>query len=244
MDTQNITFPLAIAAGFLSFVSPCVLPLVPVYLGYLTGSTVGGEETPKRSVIFFHALAFVLGFTFIFVVVFGLPVGLLGQITFQLRPYLVKIGGLLLIIFGLHTAGLIKIPFLYMERRLQIGQDRKPGYLRSLIMGVTFAAGWTPCIGPILGAVIGLAYDAEQPLRAVFLLLAYSVGLGLPFLIVALLWTTLTDPLRKLNRHLNIVQAVSGIFLIIIGLLLLTDSFQVLNAFFLRLTPGWLIERL
>ncbi len=242
MDTQNVTFPLAIAAGLLSFVSPCVLPLVPVYLGYLTGSTIGGEETPNRRVIFTHALAFVLGFTFIFVVVFGLPVGFLGQFTFQFKPYLVKIGGLLLIIFGLHTAGLIKIPFLYMEKRLQIGQDQKPGYLRSLITGMTFAAGWTPCVGPILGAVIGLAYDAEQPLRAVFLLSAYSVGLGIPFLIVALLWTTITVHLRKLNRHLNIVQVVSGIFLIIIGLLLLTDSIQMLNAFFLKLTPEWLIE--
>ncbi len=244
VETQTITFPLALAAGFLSFVSPCVLPLVPVYLSYLTGSTIGGESASNRGAVFMHTLIFVLGFTLIFVIVFGLPVGFLGRFMLGLTPILVKVGGIFLIVFGLHTTGLIKVPFLYMERRLEIGQHQEPGYLRSAFIGMTFAAGWTPCVGPLLGAILTLALEAQHPGRAILLLFAYSIGMGVPFLITALLWTTLTGPLRKLNRHLNIVSMVSGILLIVIGFALLTDTFRVLNALFNQWTPAWLIELL
>ena len=235
---------LAFGAGVLSFLSPCVLPLVPVYLSYLTGSTIGGEETPKRSVVFIHALLFGLGFSLVFVLLFGLSVGYLGRFFAGFTPILVKIGGLLLIVFGLHTTGLIQIPFLLVERRMEVSLVSSPTYLRSILVGMIFAAGWTPCVGPLLGAILTLALHAQSVWQAVFFLSVYSMGLGIPFLLVALLLTTSTGWLRQLNRHLNIVSIVSGVFLIIVGLLLLTGTFQNLNTFFLRFTPSWLLERL
>lgn len=244
MEPQNVTVVLAFGAGVLSFLSPCVLPLVPVYLGYLTGSTIGGEEAPKRSTVFLHALLFGLGFSLVFVLLFGLPVGYLGHFFAGFTPILAKIGGLLLIVFGLHTAGLIQIPFLLMERRMEIGVSSSPTYLRSLLVGMAFGAGWTPCVGPLLGAILTLALDAQSVWQAVFFLSVYSLGLGLPFLLVALLLTTATGWLRRLNRHPRVVSVVSGAFLIIIGLLLLTGTFQNLNSLFLGLTPSWLVERL
>jgi cytochrome c-type biogenesis protein len=244
MESQNVTVVLAFGAGVLTFLSPCVLPLVPVYLSYLTGSTIGAEEAPKRSVVFIHALLFGLGFSLVFVLLFGLSVGYLGRFLVGFTPILVKVGGLLLIVFGLHTAGLIRIPFLMVERRMELSLDSSPTYLRSLLVGMTFAAGWTPCVGPLLGAILTLALDARSVWQAVFFLFVYSMGLGIPFLLVALLLTTATGWLRRLNRHLNIVSIVSGVFLIIVGLLLLTGTFQSLNSLFLRFTPSWLVERL
>jgi cytochrome c-type biogenesis protein len=131
-----------------------------------------------------------------------------------------------------------------VERRMEVGLGSSPTYLRSLLVGMVFAAGWTPCVGPLLGAILTLALDARSVWRAVFFLSVYSLGLSIPFLVVALLLTTATGWLRQLNRHLNIISIVSGIFLIIVGLLLLTDTFQILNSFFLRFTPSWLVERL
>ena len=147
MEIQSVTLPLALVAGVLSFLSPCVLPLVPVYLGYLIGSALE-EKKPRRITVFLHALAFVLGFTLIFVAVFGLPIGFFGNLMAYFTPLLVKIGGALLIVFGLHTTGLVKIPLLYMEKRVELGPGWKPGYLRSLFFGMTFAAGWTRCLDP------------------------------------------------------------------------------------------------
>jgi len=244
MESQHVTVVLAFSAGVLTFLSPCVLPLVPVYLSYLTGSTIGGEETPKRSTVFLHALFFGLGFSLVFVLLFGLPVGYLGRFLARFTPILVKIGGLLLIVFGLHTTGLIQIPFLLMEKRMEVGMGSSPTFLRSLLVGMTFGAGWTPCVGPLLGAILTLALDAQSVWQAVFFLLAYSMGLGIPFLLVALLLTTATGWLRQLNRHLHIVSAISGALLIIVGLLLLTGTFQSLNSLFLGFTPSWLVERM
>jgi cytochrome c-type biogenesis protein len=244
MESQNVTVVLAFSAGILTFLSPCVLPLVPVYLSYLTGSTIGGEEAPKRSTVFLHALLFGLGFGLVFVLLFGLPVGYLGRFLASFTDVLVRVGGLLLIVFGLHTTGLIQIPFLLRERRVEVGMDSSPTYLRSLLVGLTFGAGWTPCVGPLLGAILTLALDAQSVWRAVFFLSVYSLGLGIPFLVVALLLTTATDWLRRLNRHLHIVSIVSGAFLIIVGLLLLTGTFQSLSSLFLSFTPSWLVERM
>ena len=244
MESQNVTVVLAFSAGVLTFLSPCVLPLVPVYLSYLTGSTISGEEAPKRSTVFLHALLFGLGFSLVFVLLFGLPVGYLGRFLASFTDALVRVGGLLLIVFGLHTTGLIQIPFLLMERRVEVGMDSSPTYLRSLLVGLTFGAGWTPCVGPLLGAILTLALDAQSVWLAVFFLSVYSLGLGIPFLVVALLLTTATGWLRRLNRHLHIVSVVSGAFLILVGLLLLTGTFQSLNSLFLGFTPSWLVERM
>lgn len=244
MTPDTITLPLAFLAGFLSFISPCVLPLVPIYLGYLTGSVVSGESPPSRRATFSHALFFILGFSLVFVLAFGAPVGLLGQVMSRLTPFLVKAGGALLILFGLHTTGLVRIPLLAMEGRIEWHPGRDPSYLRSLLLGMTFAAGWTPCVGPLLGAILTLAFDAQSVGRALLFLITYSAGLGLPFLAVAWLLTAAVEGLQRWNRYLNIVSVVSGVFLIAVGVLLLSDAFQRLNTLLSAAVPYWLWERL
>jgi cytochrome c-type biogenesis protein len=248
VSVENITVPLALLAGFLSFISPCVLPLVPVYLGYLTGSTIvvgeGGEKAfAARFVTLAHAFSFVAGFTLVFVAL-GMLLGALGGVLSTVVGLAVKLCGLLLILFGLHTAGLLPIPFFFQQKRLEAGLGQSPGYLRSLFIGMAFAAGWMPCVGPLLGAVLTLAAQGQEPARAAFLLFVYSMGLGLPFLLMALLLAQSSGLLRRLNRHMRLVEIVSGVFLILVGLLLVTDTFALLNIYTSRITPAWLIELL
>ncbi len=242
MDASSISMPLAFMAGGLSFVSPCVLPLVPVYLGYLSGSTVSDEAQADRWNIFAHALCFVAGFTLIFVLLFGLPTTLIGGFLSSYNTVIARIGGVLVIVFGLHTTGLVEVPFLNMTKRLDIDHGHSPGFLRSALVGMAFAAGWSPCIGPLLGAVMTLALN--DPSQGVVYTLVYAAGLAVPFLVTALLLTQATDFLRRMNRHARIVQWVSGLFLIGVGLLLLTGQFAAMNAFFIRFTPDWLVEHI
>jgi cytochrome c-type biogenesis protein len=242
MAIENVTLLAAFLAGLLSFISPCVLPLIPVYLGYLTGSTIAGTEPPPRRLVFSHALIFVAGFTFIFVVVFGAPAGFLGGALGKLADYMVWVGGLLLIVFGLHTMGLITIPFFNMQKRLEYGHDQAPSYLRSGLVGMTFAAGWTPCIGPLLGVILTLAIQGQNVGLAMFYLFVYSMGLAVPFLVTAWMLTAATGQLRKLNRHMGLIERVSGAFIVTIGVLLVTGTFTVLNTYFNRLVPEWLLQ--
>jgi cytochrome c-type biogenesis protein len=218
MDTSSVTLPLALFAGLLSFLSPCVLPLVPAYLGYLSGTAVSQSDREKsnRIATFVHALFFVLGFSVIFVAL-GATASFIGQVLNQHILTLQKIGGIIVIIFGLHTIGIIKIPFLYYEARAEIKARPKLGYLSSFLIGLVFAAGWTPCVGTVLSAIFFLAADTQTAGQGMLMLAAYSLGLGLPFLLVGGAFETISPWLRKLNRHLNIVSVVSGIFLIAVG---------------------------
>ena len=241
MGVENITILAAFFAGLLSFVSPCVLPLIPVYLGYLTGSTLTGDEPPPRRLVFTHALLFVAGFTLVFVVVFGAPVGFLGGALGEFADYLVVVGGILLIVFGLHTAGIITVPLFNVQKKMEYGQGQAPTYLRSGLIGMTFAAGWTPCIGPLLGAILTLAIQGQNVGLAMFYLLIYSMGLAIPFLVTAWMLTAATSRLKKLNRYLPVIERVSGAFIILIGILLVTGYFTILNSFFQRITPEWLL---
>jgi cytochrome c-type biogenesis protein len=242
MGIENITVLAAFFAGLLSFVSPCVLPLIPVYLGYLTGSTITGDEPPPRKLVFTHALLFVAGFTFIFVVVFGAPVGFLGGSLGEFADYMVIIGGILLIVFGLHTAGIINISIFNVQKKLEYGQEQAPGYVRSGLIGMTFAAGWTPCIGPLLGAILTLAIQGQNVGLAMFYLFVYSMGLAIPFLVTAWMLTAATSRLKKLNRYLPVIERVSGAFIILVGVLLVTGTFTYLNTFFNSITPEWFLE--
>jgi cytochrome c-type biogenesis protein len=241
MGIENITIAAAFLAGLLSFISPCVLPLIPVYLGYLSGSTMVGDQPPARSLVFSHALLFVAGFTFVFVVLFGAPAGFLGGALGKFSEYMVWIGGLLLIVFGLHTMGLITIPVFNMQKRLEYGHDQAPSYARSAIIGMTFAAGWTPCIGPLLGAILTLAIQGQNVGLSMFYLFVYSMGLAIPFLITAWMLTAATSRLKLLSRHMQLIERVSGAFIVIIGVLLLTGTFTILNTFFNRFMPEWLL---
>ncbi len=238
----SITFPLAFAAGLLSFVSPCVLPLVPVYLGYLSGSSLSGDTPPSRRLVFGHALLFVGGFTLVFILLFGLPTTILGNALREYSNWIAKIGGAVVILFGLHTMGVITIPWLNMTRRLEMDTGMEPGYARSTLFGVTFAAGWTPCIGPLLGTVMTMAFT--EPSRAVGFTLVYALGLAVPFLATAALLTRGVGWLRRLNRHMRAVELVSGLLMVGVGVLLVSGMFTVLNSYFIRITPDWLLRYL
>jgi cytochrome c-type biogenesis protein len=238
----SISFPLAFAAGLLSFVSPCVLPLVPVYLSYLSGSGVSGDASPNRRQVFSHALFFVGGFTLLLIILFGLPTTILAGLLQQYSGWITKIGGVILILFGLHTMGIFTIPLLNMTRQVELGTGMRLGYARSTLFGVAFAAGWTPCVGPLLGTAMTLAFT--EPSRAVVLILAYALGLATPFLVTAALLTRAVGWLRRLNKYMRAVEITSGLLMVGVGILLITGTFTALNAYFIRITPEWLIERL
>lgn len=238
---ENVTVFAAFLAGLLSFISPCVLPLIPVYLGYLTGSTFQKDQLPSRQLVFAHALMFVSGFTFIFVT-FGVFAGFLGSTLYRLIDIFIYFGGFLLILFGLHLTGLVTIPFFNMQKKMEYGHNQAPSYIRSMLVGMTFAAGWTPCIGPLLGAILTLALSGKNAFLAGFYLFVYSMGLAIPFLVTAFMLTAATTQLKRLNPYLGIIERFSGAFIIFIGFLLITGQFAILNNWASQFVPDWLLE--
>jgi len=235
---RSISIPLAFLAGLLSFVSPCVLPLVPVYLGYLSGSSLTGGTPLKRWQVFSHALFFVGGFTLVFVVLFGLPTTLLSGVLGQYSDWISKIGGVILVLFGLHKLGVFTIPLLNRTSSLQVGTRLEQGYLRSILFGVTFATGWTPCVGPLLGTVMTLAF--KEPSRGAALTLVYALGLATPFLVTAALLARGVGWLKRLNRHARAIEIASGLLMIGVGILLITGWFGLLGGLLISITPEWL----
>lgn len=237
MDAQGVTMLAALAAGLLSFFSPCVLPLVPVYLAYMTGATTLQPAGGDRLRAIAHAIVFVLGFGVVFVGL-GAGVGALGGLIYPALPYITKVGGVVLIVLGLHTAGLIRVPWLLMERRIGLEAPRGRGLLTSFLVGLIFAGGWTPCIGPVLTAILVLAADAQTAARGATLLVAYTAGLGIPFVAVAGLLDLLAPAMRGLGRHLRVAGAIGGVFLIAMGFLLITDLFQAMISWLNALAYG------
>ena len=226
MDFANITLGLAFLAGLASFLSPCVFSLVPAYIGYLGGRAAGGEATESnRFITFTHGLAFVLGFSLVFITL-GVASSAFGRLLFDLRFILAKVGGIVVIIFGLHMIGVFRIPFLEYDARVHQLPDRKWGYLSSALMGVFFSAGWAPCVGPVLGAILTLALNGGSVSTGVSLLSAYSAGLAIPFLIAALGvgWVSVT--LKKYGRVMHYVEIVMGIVLVIVGVMLFSGIFE------------------
>lgn len=225
MDIANVTVGLSFLAGLASFLSPCVFSLVPAYIGYLGGRAAGGETTESnRFITFTHGLAFVLGFSVVFISL-GVATASLGRLLFDLRDILAKVGGIVVIIFGLHMIGVFRIKFLEYDTRVQKAPDRKLGYLSSALMGVFFSAGWAPCVGPVLGAILTLALNGGSVSTGITLLSAYSAGLAIPFLIAALGvgWVTLT--LRKYGKVMHYVEIGMGVVLVIIGFMLFSGIF-------------------
>ena len=315
LGSQNLTLPIAFLAGLLSFASPCVLPLVPAYIGYLSGTAVISREQPARPLLpFIHALLFVLGFTAVFVVL-GASATFLGKLLVSYSLLLQRVGGVLLVVFGMRLMGIqakrqvwialaivaglvtlllsgsdppqrleegllmaavalgcagfalpiqaglavaagllnlissydVLIPnaiaslliavtvyffggtdLLYAEKRLELKQGQPIGYLRSLLVGVIFAVGWTPCIGPILTGILVLASTLETVGQGILLLTVYSLGLGIPFLLVGLAFAPVSKALRRANRYLGIIAAVSGVLLALMGILIFTGSLGIL----------------
>jgi cytochrome c-type biogenesis protein len=228
MDIAQVTFGLAFLAGLVSFLSPCVFSLVPAYVGYLGGRAAGGEVTESnRFVTFTHGLAFVLGFSMVFVT-FGVVAAAFGSLLFDLRFLLAKVGGIVVIIFGLHMIGVFRIPFLEYDTRVQKVPDRKWGYLSSALMGVFFSAGWAPCVGPVLGTILTFAINGGSVSTGVSLLSAYSAGLAVPFLIAALGvgWVSVT--LRKYGKVMHYIEIGMGVVLVILGLMLFAGIFELI----------------
>jgi len=238
---DNLGFFVAFAAGVLSFLSPCVLPLVPSYLGFLTGMTLE-EMSGRRRMAMVHALLFVFGFALIFVIL-GASATALGSALKYYQVWLQRVGGVLIILFGLYAMGLLKFRFLQMDQRVHL--DRKPiGYLGSVLVGMAFAAGWTPCIGPILGGILGMAATQGDVGRGMALLGAYSAGLAVPFLAAAWAMEAFLDWFQKFRKYLPWVMRLSGLLLIFVGLLMVTGEFTRLAGWLQGLTPGFLKGRL
>jgi len=229
MDISNIGLGLAFLAGLASFLSPCVFALVPAYVGYLGGRSIaiagGGEVTNSKWTTFSHGLAFVIGFSIVFILL-GVAAAALGGVLFTLREWLTRIGGVIVVIFGLHMIGIIHIPFLEYDLRPSSTPDRSRGYFSSALMGVFFSAGWSPCVGPVLGAILTLSLNGGSVSQGASLLTAYSAGLAIPFLIASLGVDWVTSTLRNHGRVMQIAQKGMGVFLIIIGILLFTGRFE------------------
>ena len=240
---NEVGIPVAFLAGIVSFASPCLLPLVPGYVSYMVAISPDRSAASRR-LAFFHALAFVVGFSVVFIALWG-SVGLIGYLFRDYVGLMRQLGGAVLVFMGLHVAGVISVSALYRERRLPMGAAAgngsvsvpvggagsggaaasAPGYGRSALLGVVFAAGWTPCIGPILGGIIGLASVSASVAQGTALLLVYALGLGIPFILVALGVTAVSDRLGWLRRHSTAVGILTGAMLVGIGFLMITNTF-------------------
>lgn len=238
---------LAFVAGIVSFISPCCLPMVPLYLSYLAGiagrgsgrtilgiARQGGAITlapPSRWLILLHAACFVAGFSAVFVAL-GASASTLGSFLVGHLLVVRHAAGLLIVLFGLHMAGLLRLPWLYRERRLHVDPRTGAGVGRSALLGVAFGAGWSPCIGPMLGSILMLAGSAATLGRGVLLLLVYALGLGLPFLLAALFVHGLAAQLRRVNRFFGVINVAAGALLVLMGVLVYMGTFLRLATLF------------
>lgn len=238
MNTAHVTVPIAFLAGLVSFVSPCVLPLVPAYLSLLTGSSVedlrdrGDVRTRSRAVG--HALAFIAGFTIVFVAL-GLTASALGSVLNANRTLIAQIGGVIVVILGLQMMGMLRIPFLMMDARAHVQHERRT-YWTSGIVGIAFAAGWSPCIGPILAGILAIA-SQEHNAEAAWLLLVYSLGLAVPFFLTALAIGAVLPILARIKRFLPAIEFVAGLFLVAVGLVLVNNAFLTVAGWFYQFVP-------
>lgn len=225
---EQTTILTAFIAGFLSFLSPCVLPLIPSYISYITGITFGEltQETLPRKIRFLtavHSLLFISGFTAIFVLL-GLSFTFLGSFILRNHQLIEKIGGIIVILFGLHIAGAINLNFLQREKKVDI-KTKPLGYLGSFLVGATFSLGWTPCVGPILSSILILSSTVGEAKQGATLLLSYSLGMGLPFFISSLLINNFLFYFGRIKKYLRAISIISGIFIVIVGILILTGYF-------------------
>jgi len=221
---ENISLIVAFGAGLLSFLSPCVLPLVPVYLASLVGPDMFmGEAHKKRTPLFFHSLSFVTGFTMVFIIM-GIGAGLAGFAIGSHLAIVRQIAGSLLIFFGLFMLASLKIPWLNYEKRLSPSRGTTTGYLRSLLIGAIFSLAWTPCVGPILGGILALAWSSETAWHGAYLLAVYSLGLGIPFLVIGATFGSIAPLLKRIHRYSTAIYIFSGALLMAVGILILTNK--------------------
>ena len=234
---ENVTLLAAFGAGLLSFISPCVLPLIPGYLSYVsglslddlkagTGEAAGTVPSDARRRVVVASLAFILGFSLVFVSL-GASASFVGQFLMSRLTILGKIAGAIIIVFGLHTMGVFRIEWLYQDKRVQTSR-RPAGFVGAMLVGIAFAFGWTPCIGPILAGILAIAAAQDTVGDGVRLLLAYSLGLGVPFFATALAINRSFVAFAKIRRHYHKIEVVSGVLLVAIGLLIFTNRFTII----------------
>jgi cytochrome c-type biogenesis protein len=241
MET-NITYFAALFAGLISFISPCVLPLVPAYISFISGVSMdelrnaGRQQQATRRIIA-GSLMFISGFAVVFVLL-GATATFVGRVLLENLGFISKLAGVVLIVFGLHVAGLIKIPFLNYEARIQTG-SKPASAIGAFLVGSAFAFGWTPCIGPILGAILAIAGSRETVGQGMLLLFVYSLGLGIPFFLTAAATQRLLNAMNRVKKHFRTIELVSGVFLIAVGVMMVFNLFTMLNAVLVRWFP-WL----
>ena len=228
---KDISIVLAFSAGLLSFLSPCVLPLVPAYVSYLTGAAINDlSRGSAKLYTLYKAIGFTIGFSIIFILM-GLSITTLGKYFDKYQDYIRIFGGLLVIVFGLHLSGLVKIKYFYYEKRLT-----EPGKLgsgtSSILLGMAFATGWTPCIGPILASILIYAGSMSTIYKGVLLLIAYSIGLALPFIFTALAIESFSKYFRRISRYMPLISAISGILVVGVGVIILFDKFLRFSSYF------------
>lgn len=239
-DTATLGLAIAFSAGLLSFLSPCVLPLIPSYVTFVTGLSLEDVQHSRRTALV-HSLLFILGFTMIFLAL-GAGATAFGSLMLRHREWISRIGGVLVIIFGLYMLGVFNPVFLARERRVHLAN--KPfGYLGTVLVGIAFGAGWTPCLGPILAGILTYTMSEPDMNRGLVLLGSYSMGLAVPFLAASLAINHFLTLFQRFRRHMIWVTRISGVLLIIVGLLLVSNYFTILASMLQRFTPAWLLER-
>jgi cytochrome c-type biogenesis protein len=240
--SNNVSLIAAFAAGFLSFISPCVLPLIPGYVSFVSGVSLedmrgDAAVSSARRHVLITSLFFVLGFSLVFVAL-GATASVVGRFLFEKQPILAKIAGVLLVIFGLHTMGVFRIAFLETEKRMQA--DRKPaGAIGAMLVGIAFAFGWSPCIGPILGGILALAASKETVWEGTELLAVYSVGLGIPFLLTSIAINQFFAVSKRIRKHYHTIELVSGGLLVAIGVLIFTNQFTIIVRYLQPYLPSY-----
>jgi cytochrome c-type biogenesis protein len=238
----QISLIAAFSAGLLSFVSPCVLPLVPSYISYITGLSIEqltdahARSQFKRAIVV-NALLFIAGFSAVFIA-FGASASFIGQMLITYQDHIRRIGGVLIVIFGLYLLGILNINFLQMEHRFQF-RNRPVGYLGSFLIGIAFAAGWTPCVGPVLGTILLYASTTDSLLNGVLLLTSYSLGLGLPLFLTALGVDRFLAYFKQARAYLWGVSTVSGVVLVIVGVMIYANTLTMITSFLERYGIGW-----
>jgi cytochrome c-type biogenesis protein len=237
----SVGLALAFSAGLLSFLSPCVLPLVPSYVSFITGLSLEDMTKARRHAVI-HALLFIAGFTLIFMVL-GAGATTLGFVVKSQRQWLARIGGLLIIIFGLYLVGALNLGFLARDTRIHLA-DKPMGYLGTMLVGIAFGAGWSPCIGPILGAILTYTASEADLQRGMLLLFTYSMGLAVPFLAAAFAVERFLKVFQRFKTYMGYVQRVAGAMMIAVGLLMVTNQFTRLATWLQALTPEFLRSRI
>jgi cytochrome c-type biogenesis protein len=232
MFAQDVSYLMAFTAGLLSFFSPCVLPLIPAYLSYITGMSIEQYSQEMhgaaRRRIVLNTLFFILGFAVIFIGVFGAGTTLVSTVLKQHKDLIGKVGGLVILLFGLHFLGVFRIKWLYREKRAHI-KTMPAGYLGSFLVGIAFSAGWTPCVGPILASIIGMGLAAESQWQAVRLLSLYTLGLAIPFFLTSLAVNFFLPLFNKMKHHFKAIEVVTALLLITAGVLMFTGKYAIIS---------------